>query len=119
MARILVIDDEKPIREMLTDILEEEGHEVTCAKDGIEGIAQYRETLHDLIITDVFMPEKSGLETILDLKDEFPQIIAMTGWDAKNGIDVLAITQEWGADGLLSKPFKAEEVTSKIRALLG
>lgn len=63
--------------------------------------------------------EKSGLETILDLKDEFPQIIAMTGWDAKNGIDVLAITQEWGSDGLLSKPFKAEEVTSKIRALLG
>ncbi len=121
MARILVIDDEKPIREMLTDILEEEGHEVTCAKDGIEGIAQYRETLHDLIITDVFMPEKSGLETILDLKDEFPQIkiIAMTGWDAKDDLDVLAMTEDWGADGVLSKPFKAQEVTSKIRTLLG
>ena len=119
MARILVIDDEKPIREMLTDILEEEGHEVTCAKDGIEGIAQYRETLHDLIITDVFMPEKSGLETILDLKDEFPQIkiIAMSG--AKGQIDILAMSEEWGADGVLSKPFKAGEVTSKIRVLLG
>ena len=121
MARILVIDDEKPIREMLTDILEEEGHEVTCAKDGVEGIAQYREKLHDLIITDVFMPEKSGLETILDLKDEFPQIkiIAMTGWDTKSDIDVLAMAEEWGADVVLSKPFKAGEVTNKIRVLLG
>ena len=121
MARILVIDDEKTIREMLTDILEEEGHEVTCAEDGVEGIAQYKKALHDLVITDVFMPEKSGLETILDLKDEFPQIqiIAITGWDAKDDLDVLAMMEERGADGVLSKPFKAEELTSKVRVLLG
>ena len=121
MARILVIDDEKTIREMLTDILEEEGHEVTCAEDGVEGIAQYKKALHDLVITDVFMPEKSGLETLPDLKDEFPQIkiIAMTGWDAKDDLDVLAMMEERGADGVLSKPFKAEELMSKVRVLLG
>ena len=121
MARILVIDDERSIREMLTDVLEEDGHEVTCASNGVDGIAQYRQGLHDLVITDVFMPEKSGLETIPDLKDELPQIkiIAMTAWDAQDELDVLAMTKESGADDVLSKPFKASVVTGKIRALLG
>ena len=121
MARILVIDDEKTIREMLTAILEEGGHELTCARDGVEGIAQCREASHDLVITDIFMPGKSGLETIPDLRDEFPQIkiVAMTGWDAKEDLDVLGMMKERGADSVLSKPFKPEDVTSKIRDLLG
>tara|TARA_Y100000588_G_scaffold394918_1_gene518299 strand:- start:3939 stop:4175 length:237 start_codon:yes stop_codon:yes gene_type:complete len=74
-----------------------------------------------LVITDIFMPGKSGLETIPDLRDEFPQIkiVAMTGWDAKEDLDVLGMMKERGADSVLPKPFKPEDVTSKIRDLLG
>ena len=120
MGRILVIDDEPRIRELLREILEQDGHKVTCAADGVEGMEQYRKEQHDLVITDVFMPEKSGLETILELREEFPQvrIIAMTGWDSPNELDVLDMTKRRGADAVLPKPLRPQDVRSKVEELL-
>ncbi len=64
MTRILIIDDDTQILDMLRQTLEREGHEVVNASDGKEGLRLYREKATDLIITDLIMPEKEGIETI-------------------------------------------------------
>ena len=85
MARILVIDDDNEVREMICTLLARQGHEVTQAADGQAGIHSYRNHPVDLIITDLFMPVKEGLETIVDLRREFPnlRIIAISGATGK------------------------------------
>ena len=81
MARILVIDDDDQILRTLHQVLEMEGHEVVDASNGKEGIKLFRENGADLIITDIVMPEKEGLETIMELRRDFPDIkvIAISG----------------------------------------
>ena len=119
MGRILVIDGYPRIRELLRDILELGGHEVTCAADGVEGMEQYRKEKHDLVKTDVFMSEKSGLETILELREEFPQvrIIAMTGWDSPKEFDVVDMTKRHGADEAIKVPGCPEQSRGDASAL--
>ena len=85
MAIILVIDDDPQICDLLQQVLKEEGHVVHSALNGVEGISQYRQYLPELVFVDILMPEKEGLETILDLRREFPNvmIIAMSGANAQ------------------------------------
>ncbi len=80
MAHILIIDDEHQIRSMLRKVFESEGYIVTEASNGMEGLKCYYENPADLIITDILMPDKEGLETIMALKKENPdaKIIAMS-----------------------------------------
>ena len=68
MTRILIIDDEAPVRDLLRQMLEKEGYEVVEAREGDIGIRLFRENPADLIITDILMPEKEGIETILELR---------------------------------------------------
>lgn len=84
MAKILVVDDERSIRMMLTHMLTQDGHEVIEAKDGVEGCQMYRENLSDLVIADLVMPEKNGIDMLLELKQEFPDIrvLAISGGGA-------------------------------------
>jgi DNA-binding response OmpR family regulator len=70
-ARILVIDDEHMIRELFLKMLESEGYETITASDGIEGMRIFRENPVDLIITDLIMPKKEGIETIMELCLDF------------------------------------------------
>ena len=81
MARILVIDDEPYILLMLKKMLEKDGHEVDMALNGMEGIKLFEKNRFDLLITDIIMPEKEGLEIIMELKKENPglKIIAISG----------------------------------------
>ena len=86
MARILIIDDDVQVLAMLEQTLEQEGYEIVTAANGKEGVRLYREDpsdliITDLIITDLIMPEKEGLETIMELKRDFPdvKIIAISG----------------------------------------
>jgi CheY-like chemotaxis protein len=81
MARILVIDDERIIRTIVKHALEEDGHEVIEAGDGEEGIQLYRKNPTDLVVTDIIMPRKEGIETIKELRRNYPdiKIIAMSG----------------------------------------
>ena len=71
MARILLIDDEKLIRALLRSVLEGAGHQVSEAANGRDGLGLYRQQPVDLVITDIAMPERNGLELILDLTREF------------------------------------------------
>ena len=108
MARILVIDDDVNIRVFFRQVLKRVGHEVIEAQDWLEGMRLFRRQRTDLVITDIFMPHKEGLETIRELKRDFPgiKIIAITGADVFMGADhVLGMAQTFGAIYVMKKPF--------------
>lgn len=118
MARVLVIDDEADMRSFLEETLKAAGYEVALAADGEEGVKQYRASPADLVITDLFMPNQEGLETIRLLRKEFPgvRIIAMSGKPAAGTL--LSIAQYLGAVTVLQKPFAADELLSAIQRAL-
>ena len=119
MARILIIDDDVQILKMLRKMLEHEGYEVVDAADGNKGIRLYREDPTDLVITDIIMPEKEGIETIIDLRREFPEIkiIAMSGGGHTAAESYLHMAKGLGAMRTLSKPFVKGELLEAIEAL--
>ena len=116
MARILIIEDEDPIRMSLQRLLEHAGYEVDVASDGEEGIGRHRRQPADLIITDLLMPEKEGLETIQEFRRNFPQvkIIAISG----AGFKYLPMASEFGASRTFSKPLEYDELLEAIEELL-
>ncbi len=121
MARILVIDDDQPILELLRRILEREGHDVFEATNGNEGIRiAFQEPL-DLVITDIVMPEKEGLETIKELKYEFPdlRILAISGGGPFNPDMFLEIAEKFGAMRSMTKPFTRQQLLDMVEELLG
>ena len=120
MPRILIIDDEIQIRTLLRRIFEHEGYEVIDAPDGKVAISLHREEPADLIITDLVMPEKDGIETIMELKKGFPEvkIIAMSGGGRVGGGDYLMMAKGLGAMRTFSKPIEKEELLKAVRELL-
>ena len=104
---VLVIDDDETIRVLLRAILEREGYRVVDAPDGAKGIRRYEESPTDLVITDLIMPGKEGIETIRDLRKEFPhvKIIAVSGGGRIGPESYLKMAEGVGALRTLSKPF--------------
>lgn len=120
MARILIIDDEEPVRLYLRSILEREGYKVIEACDGKSGLQLYRQDPADLIITDIFMPEKEGLGTIRELKRDYPgvKIIAISGGGKTSNLDFLPMAKKLGALRALNKPFTKQEILDTVKELL-
>ncbi|HXH83975.1 MAG TPA: response regulator [Candidatus Tectomicrobia bacterium] len=120
MARILVIDDDPDVREIVREALEAAGHEVREADDGDGGLALLRQSPADLVITDIFMPGKEGLETILDVRQEFPgiKIIAISGGGGLRTLDYLPAAREFGAILAIPKPFDCDLLVAAVRDLL-
>jgi len=120
MARILVVDDDDQVREMLRTMLERDGHEVLDAVNGIEAIALYRMTHSDLVITNILMPEKEGLETIRELCAEFPgvKIIAMSGGGQHGTSSYLEAARAFGAVETLPKPITRAQLRKAVDAAL-
>lgn len=104
--KILVIDDETPIRSMLKKILEREDFIVIVAANGSDGLRKALDQPPDLVITDLLMPEKEGLETILELKRCAPQIpvVAMSGGGLNDPAGYLQTAKLFGADAVMEKP---------------
>ena len=119
MARILVIDDDAGMRAVIEQTLKEAGHEIVLAPDGREGLKEHYVKPMDLVITDLFMPEQDGLETIITLKRNFPKIhvIAMSGENTLSA-GMLSVARKLGAD-TLEKPFSTEELLSAVEKVLG
>lgn len=119
MQRILIVDDNDDIRSMLELILRREGFDVASARDGEQALALYAERGADIVITDLFMPERDGIETIVALRDRYPEakIIAMSGWQSQRGPDYLAVAREIGAVGTLRKPFEPRELLRLVRRI--
>jgi CheY-like chemotaxis protein len=120
MAKIIVIDDEPYILLLLKKMLEKEGYQVDMATNGVEGIELYHKHGADLIITDIVMPEKEGLETIINLKAENPslKVIAISGGGRVDSREYLHSAQLLGAEKIFQKPFKKDEIVQAVRELL-
>jgi len=119
-GRILLIDDESEIRKLFIKKLAGKGYEIIEACDGKEGLKLYHETRPDLVITDLVMPEKEGIETIIELKREFPnvKIIAISGGGRNVPGAYLHIAKNLGAERTFSKPIDWPELIKTVRELL-
>lgn len=120
MPRILVIDDDDTVRFSLKMALEDAEYEVDDADNGEDGIARMRDNPADLVISDIFMPRKEGLETIDELRREFPnvRIIAISGGGRMDPDAYLEIARRVGADASLFKPFDTNVLLEIIKRLL-
>ncbi|MCK5227834.1 MAG: response regulator [Desulfobulbaceae bacterium] len=120
MQTILVADDNHEMCNVIKEILTTVGYEVLIANNGKEAVSLCRTNTIDLLITDIFMPEQDGLETIDMLRDEFPSMkfIAISG-DSSIASDTYMKTAEYmGAFDVLRKPFQIEDLLGAINKVL-
>lgn len=120
MATILIIDDEDILRRSISRMLKSEGHTITEAATGQEGFTLARTNPPDLLITDIFMPDKDGLEIIQELHQENPnlKILAMTGGGTTGEFNFLPQAKALGAHATLNKPFQFEDLLKTIETAL-
>ncbi len=120
MRRILIIDDDYQVRKMLRRMLEKKGYEVIDAIDGAHGITLQKESPADLVITDIIMPEKEGIETISEMRSDFTEvkIIAISGGGRVSPAPYLRLATDMGAHDAFIKPIKNEELLNAIEGLL-
>ncbi len=121
MANILVVDDEAPVRNLLKDVLGKEGYTVFTAETGVEASTLYHSNDIDLIITDLVMPEKGGIDLIMELKKQDPdlKVIAISGGGGTTGrFDYLPIAKLVGATEIIAKPFQVTEIRAQVAKML-
>ena len=120
MARILIIEDNAPLRAMLKNALSAEGHFIVEASDGGEGAGIFEREEFDVVITDIIMPRRWGIETIIRLKQTRPhaKIIAISGAGRGRSEDLLKAAYNVGADVILSKPFTIKDLRTALASVL-
>jgi DNA-binding NtrC family response regulator len=120
MARILVIDDDEMVREVIVTALTRAGYTVAQAANGREAAAQMKAEPAELVVTDILMPEQDGLETIMTLNRENGPvpIIAMTGMSSRSAL-YLEMARTFGALRILEKPFEMSELVRIAGEILG
>lgn len=121
MARIMIIDDEEPVREALSSVMEAAGHETCAIADG-RGCFAFLDTFQpDLVITDLFMPDMEGMQTIYELRKLRPglPIIAMSGAERFGGMNYLTTAERLGASHSIPKPVSPRSLLDAISRLLG
>ena len=118
--KILVIDDEAPVRYMLARILGQGGYEVVMAEDGEHGLMMFHLERPDLVICDLIMPHPDGIETITQIRRESPamKIIAISGGGPTMNVDGLATALEVGANEVIIKPFRAADLLRRVKNVL-
>ena len=121
MAIILVVDDDPISLKILRVILQENGHEVLEAGDGVQALKIFKEKPVDLVITDIFMPEKEGVETVRELKQADPDIkvIAVSGGSSSARFDSLDWVKMFGVKYTFTKPFDRDKIIDAVNDLLG
>ncbi len=119
MSRILVIDDNPNILDILAEMLTNAGYEVVEATNGKEGVRLFRQMHFDLVITDLLMPEKDGLEVVMELRKDFPEvkIITLSGGDIY-GHSSLETSTALGAALSIRKPFTEDQLLGAVREVL-
>ena len=120
MQKILVIDDNVVVRNTIVQLLEGEGYHVLSAEDGKQGLNVFHNERPDLIITDLIMPEKEGIETIRDIRDACPdaKIIAISGGGRNGTKDYLRIARQLGASEVIAKPLDPDHFINIVRERL-
>ncbi len=122
MAKIIIIDDDEAMRSMLHEAMSDLGHEIVETASSDDAMKAFRKDVTSLIITDIVMPDKNGIDLIMELKRECPEakIIAMSGGGGIEGrFDYLAIAKLVGAGTVLKKPFTIKELRERVSHVLG
>ncbi len=120
MAKILLVDDDEQFRRMLQRTLERAGHSVVPASNGQEALDLFESAAPDLVLTDLIMPEREGLETILALRKRwnFSRIIAMSGGGRGAAEDYLLAARQLGVGSTLAKPFATGDLLNALNTAL-
>ena len=121
MQKILIIEDDHHILLMMKKMLGNKGFEIILASNGNEGLEMFKKNKFDLVITDIIMPEKEGLETIREMKRMRPdlKIIAMSGGGKISADNYLETAKIFGASKLLSKPFSRQQLVTAVQEIMG
>lgn len=117
---IMIVDDEEEFRETLLELFEDAGFHVIEAKNGNDALAKFQLHKIDLLITDILMPDKEGVELIFELKTrfKFEKIIAMSGGGRQKNLDFLAVAQKIGVYKTYSKPIDIDELLNYVLLLI-
>lgn len=120
MAKILVLDDEAAILLMIKKMLERAGHDVDIALNGSDGMELFEKNKPDLLITDIIMPQKDGLEVVLELRKKYPdlKIIAISGGGRIHPEGYLPSAKHFGADLIFQKPLVHKDFLHAVSSLL-
>ena len=120
MKQILIIDDESQIRLVLKKMLVREGFSVISASDGKEGMKLFKKDVVDLVITDIIMPEKEGVEVIMELKKDYPDvpIIAISGGGQFSSKHYLDMAKLLGVNAIFDKPIYKDELLKEVKKCL-
>lgn len=120
MAKILLLEDDASLRQMLGISLQEMGHTVVAASSGEEASVLQEQEGADVLLTDILMPHKEGLEIIMEFRREWPQvaIVAMSGGGRMSGGHYLHMAKGLGASAVLDKPFSNEALAAAIQSAL-
>ncbi len=120
MKKILVVDDDDLIRDLIYEILEPNGYQILLADNGNKALEILDREEVDLIITDIIMPDKEGIETIIDIKKKLPQakIIAMSGGGQLDANSYLSIAKKLGVKATITKPFDPAKLIRTIEEVL-
>ncbi len=114
--RILLIEDDASVRNLVRRMLERGRHEVTEADNGRSGLERLRAGAFDLVITDIIMPGMDGIETLVALRKDYPtlRVIVMSGGGRTGDMDFLGCAKNLGAAAVLHKPFTLAGLTAAI-----
>jgi CheY-like chemotaxis protein len=120
MATILVIDDDQAMRRLLVNALTAQNHAVIEAADGRQGVELAARHNPALVITDILMPEKEGIETMRELREHAPsvKIVAISGGGLSHNMLFLDLAKALGADATLAKPFRPADLVKTVEDLL-
>lgn len=120
MARILIVDDEESVRVALARWLTGARHELHQAADGNEALQVLAKQEIDVVVTDIFMPHREGLETIREIRARWPDvhIIAMSGGGRIRSAEFVQVAEKLGASVILNKPFTGDELADAVSTVL-
>ncbi len=116
-TRLLIVDDEDDLRELLSQVLSNSGYEIQTASDGAQALSVLKSATFDVVLLDIQMPKVDGIQVLKHLKSHKPQTktIVLTGYaDLRNAMEA----REFGAKDFISKPYKLEDVLSTIERVL-
>jgi DNA-binding response OmpR family regulator len=120
MAKILLVDDDTLVRTSLAYALEDAGHTVTQAVNGDDGLAALGRESFDVVVLDILMPEREGIETIREIRVKWPvlPVLAISGGDKTGWSDFLRMATVLGANDTMAKPFTATDFVDRVNRLL-
>ena len=120
MVKVLLVDDDPLVREALSDVLTESGYEVAEAFDGDQCLESLAREVFDLVVLDILMPGREGIETIREIRKNWAAlpVLAISGGDRTGWCDFLRMARELGANDTLAKPFNSTDFAFRVARLL-